>query len=196
MCSSVMRTPIASGCFRLCVRRCRRSALTCGSMIARSRRSSPLEFPRFRGHLTAARFGAAGGCLSMPKSPPYSPEFRVRPCSCSAPAAGRSRCWPRSSVCHRSRSGTGPRSATSTKAGRRPEQRRARRAAPVAPRGQGPRGGARDPEKSRGLLRLGEQDPVTVFGFVLARKAEHSIALMCRVLEVCGSGYHAWAAGR
>ena len=35
---------------------------------------------------------------------------------------------------------------------------------------------------------------MTVFGFVLARKAEHSIALMCRVLEVSRSGYHAWAA--
>jgi putative transposase len=35
---------------------------------------------------------------------------------------------------------------------------------------------------------------VKVFGFVLARKAEHSIALMCRVLEVSRSGYHAWAA--
>lgn len=33
-----------------------------------------------------------------------------------------------------------------------------------------------------------------VFGFVLARKAEHSIKLMCRVLEVSRSGYHAWAA--
>ena len=32
-----------------------------------------------------------------------------------------------------------------------------------------------------------------VFGFVLARKAEHSIKLMCRVLEVSRSGYHAWA---
>lgn len=32
-----------------------------------------------------------------------------------------------------------------------------------------------------------------VFGFVLARKAEHSISLMCRVLEVSRSGYHAWA---
>ncbi len=31
-----------------------------------------------------------------------------------------------------------------------------------------------------------------VFGFVLARKAEHSIAMMCRVLEVSRSGYHAW----
>jgi putative transposase len=34
---------------------------------------------------------------------------------------------------------------------------------------------------------------VKVFGFVLARKAEHSISLMCRVLEVSRSGYHAWA---
>jgi len=34
---------------------------------------------------------------------------------------------------------------------------------------------------------------VKVFGFVLARKAEHSIALMCRVLAVSRSGYHAWA---
>ena len=34
---------------------------------------------------------------------------------------------------------------------------------------------------------------MTVFGFVLARKAEHSIALMCRVLDVSRSGYHAWA---
>ncbi len=32
-----------------------------------------------------------------------------------------------------------------------------------------------------------------VFGFVLARKAEHSIAMMCRVLNVSRSGYHAWA---
>jgi len=35
---------------------------------------------------------------------------------------------------------------------------------------------------------------VKVFGFILARKAEHSIQLMCRVLEVSRSGYHAWAA--
>jgi len=33
---------------------------------------------------------------------------------------------------------------------------------------------------------------VIVFGFVLAKKAEHSIAMMCRVLEVSRSGYHAW----
>jgi putative transposase len=33
---------------------------------------------------------------------------------------------------------------------------------------------------------------VTVFGFVLAKKAEHSISIMCRVLCVSRSGYHAW----
>jgi hypothetical protein len=33
---------------------------------------------------------------------------------------------------------------------------------------------------------------VTTFGFIAARRTEHSIALMCRVLEVSRSGYHAW----
>ena len=33
---------------------------------------------------------------------------------------------------------------------------------------------------------------MSVFGFVLAKKAEHSIAMMCRILEVSRSGYHAW----
>jgi len=31
-----------------------------------------------------------------------------------------------------------------------------------------------------------------VFGFMLAKKAEHSIAMMARVLGVSRSGYHAW----
>jgi putative transposase len=35
---------------------------------------------------------------------------------------------------------------------------------------------------------------VSVFGFFAAKKAEHSIKLMCRVLEVSRSGFHAWAA--
>jgi putative transposase len=34
---------------------------------------------------------------------------------------------------------------------------------------------------------------VTSFRFVAAKKAEHSITIMCRVLEVSRSGYHAWA---
>ena len=32
-----------------------------------------------------------------------------------------------------------------------------------------------------------------MFGFIAAKKAEHSIKTMCRVLEVSRSGYHAWA---
>jgi transposase-like protein len=49
-------------------------------------------------------------------------------------------------------------------------------------------------KKSRGLLRQGKRDPVSVFGFIAATKAEHSIKLMCRVLEVSRSGFPAWAA--
>jgi putative transposase len=32
-----------------------------------------------------------------------------------------------------------------------------------------------------------------IFSFIAAKKAEHKIATMCRVLEVSRSGYHAWA---
>ena len=32
-----------------------------------------------------------------------------------------------------------------------------------------------------------------MFGFIAAKKAEHSIQIMCRVLEVSRSGYYAWA---
>jgi putative transposase len=35
---------------------------------------------------------------------------------------------------------------------------------------------------------------VSVFGFIAAKRAEHSIAIMCRILEVSRSGFHAWAA--
>jgi putative transposase len=31
-----------------------------------------------------------------------------------------------------------------------------------------------------------------IFGFIAAKKAEHSIKTMCRVLGVSRSGYHAW----
>jgi putative transposase len=33
---------------------------------------------------------------------------------------------------------------------------------------------------------------VTVFGFIAAKRAEHSVKTMCRVLEVSRSGFHAW----
>jgi putative transposase len=34
---------------------------------------------------------------------------------------------------------------------------------------------------------------VRIFRFIAAKKTEHSIQIMCRVLEVSRSGYHAWA---
>jgi putative transposase len=34
---------------------------------------------------------------------------------------------------------------------------------------------------------------VSIFGFIAAEKAEHSIKTMCRVLGVSRSGFHAWA---
>ena len=37
---------------------------------------------------------------------------------------------------------------------------------------------------------------MSVFGFIAARKAEHSIKIMCRVLEVSRSGFHAWQSRR
>ena len=33
-----------------------------------------------------------------------------------------------------------------------------------------------------------------MFGFIEAEKANHSVATMCRVLEVSRSGYYAWSA--
>ena len=32
-----------------------------------------------------------------------------------------------------------------------------------------------------------------IFRFIAAKKAEHSIKIMCRVLGVSRSGFHAWA---
>ncbi len=34
---------------------------------------------------------------------------------------------------------------------------------------------------------------MTTFRFIAAKRAEHSISIMCRVLEVSRSGYHAWS---
>jgi len=33
---------------------------------------------------------------------------------------------------------------------------------------------------------------VRIFRFIAAKRAEHSIQIMCRVLEVSRSGFHAW----
>ncbi|HZB70237.1 MAG TPA: IS3 family transposase [Sphingomicrobium sp.] len=48
-------------------------------------------------------------------------------------------------------------------------------------------------KKAGGLLRQGQRGPVTVFGFIAAKRAEHSVKTMCRVLGVSRSGFHAWA---
>jgi len=37
---------------------------------------------------------------------------------------------------------------------------------------------------------------VSVYRFIAVEKAAHSIAIMCRVLEVSRSGYHAWTQRR
>ena len=65
-------------------------------------------------------------------------------------------------------------------------------AARAAPEGEDARAGTRDLEKSRGLLRAGERDAVSVFRFIAAEKTNYPISLMCRVLGVSRSGFHAW----
>ncbi|MGI6543274.1 MAG: IS3 family transposase [Limnochordia bacterium] len=53
--------------------------------------------------------------------------------------------------------------------------------------------GKRDPKKSSGLLRQGDQiDPQAAFEFVEREKAGHSVVMLCRVLGVSTSGYYAW----
>ena len=70
---------------------------------------------------------------------------------------------------------------------------RARRAQPAAAREPAAAAGARDPLKSRGLVRSGdEHDPTEGFRFVSAHQAVYPIATMCRVLGVSPSGYYAW----
>lgn len=51
---------------------------------------------------------------------------------------------------------------------------------------------ARGVEKSRGLLRHREREAVAVYRFTAAEKANHPVSLMCRVLGVSRSGFHAW----
>src|SRR3954462_5493543 len=47
-------------------------------------------------------------------------------------------------------------------------------------------------ERSPKSARSGQRDPAVIFWFVAAKKAEHSIKTMCRVLGVSRSGFHAW----
>ena len=58
---------------------------------------------------------------------------------------------------------------------------------------QGARAGARDLEKSRGLLRAGERDAVSVLPVHRGGEGQLTpISLLCRVLGVSRSGFHAW----
>src|SRR6266536_1634525 len=54
------------------------------------------------------------------------------------------------------------------------------------------RSGTGDLEKSRGLLRAGDRDAVSCFMFIASEKTDYPISLMCRVLGVSRSGFHAW----
>ena len=53
-------------------------------------------------------------------------------------------------------------------------------------------GGARNPEKSGGLLR--EAEPMR-FTFIAAKRAEHTVTILCRCLRVTRSGFYAWHSG-
>ena len=50
----------------------------------------------------------------------------------------------------------------------------------------------RDPHASRGLLREGDRDPVTLFWIVSAEKARFPVSLICEVLDVNRSSFSAW----
>jgi putative transposase len=52
--------------------------------------------------------------------------------------------------------------------------------------------GARHPGKSRGLVRPRGGDAQEAFRFVRTSQAVHAAAVVCRVLGVSASGYHAW----
>ena len=50
-------------------------------------------------------------------------------------------------------------------------------------------------KKARRFLCSGDQrNPVVVYGFIEQEKANHAVALMCRLFEVSKSGYYAWRA--
>ena len=69
------------------------------------------------------------------------------------------------------------------------EQRRARGVDAATAREPAFEGGARDPLKSRGLVRHGERSLEALFGFVKVNQATHSVGMMCRLLEVSRSGF-------
>src|SRR5262249_17331650 len=56
-------------------------------------------------------------------------------------------------------------------------------------RGQDAANGARDPAKSDGLLRQGDD---VKFAFIAVEKASFPVVVLCKVLDVSRSGFYAW----
>jgi hypothetical protein len=155
---------------RLSGRRSTPSARCWLAVPPQARQAAAVDLLRCGGRLTAARTGVGREDLfRCPRSRRVARSSSVSPCSCCAPTVGRCRSWQRSSVCRRARCVAGV--AARRRRGRGgPGFGRARKAAPAAARRQGARLRSVRLERGSGLLRLGEQDPVKVFGFALARR--------------------------
>src|SRR5918998_2012473 len=66
-----------------------------------------------------------------------------------------------------------------------------RRAGPAAAREQAARAGERDPEAGRGFFRQGG-GRVMSYRFIVAERAAFPIRMLCRLVGVAASGFHAW----
>jgi hypothetical protein len=74
------------------------------------------------------------------------------------------------------------------------DERRTRGTLQIAQAGEAAHDRARDPLKSRGLVRSGDRNGTEeIFGFMKSRQAKYRIAMLCRTLEISASGYYAWS---
>ena len=125
---------------------------------------------------------------------PYPPEFRreaVEVVPAVGPAAGGDRGRSRRVDGDAAELGAPGRCRCRSPEGA--DERGAGGAARAAPEGAGCSSrNARDLEKSHGSLRAGERDAVSLFRFIAAETANYPISLLCRVLGVSRSGFHAW----
>ena len=130
----------------------------------------------------------------MPRThPPYPPEFKAEAVRLARSGASRSRRWRRTWASRPRRCALAAPGGRGQRQGppgdlttdEREELRRLRRENPR------PRAGARDPEKSGGLLREG--DLMSRYRFIHAERPSIRSTLLCRVLRVARSAYYAWA---
>ena len=130
----------------------------------------------FRGHLTACAVRARKDGVQRAQDPTRVParSSAARRCRCCVPAARRASS-PRASACREQtlRNWRRQDQARSPRARRRPDQRRARGAAPAAARERAAEAGARSAQTSRGLLRSGDRDPVTRLPVDLGGEGPH-----------------------